>query len=112
MSETSAGLAGVNLIGGEFVPSRSGETYERVNPWRPAEVVGEFPSSNADDVDAAVAAAQQAWPEWSRLPAAKRGAYLAAAASVIEERVEDIAQDMTREMGKPLREARMEAMRA
>ena len=112
MSETSAGLAGVNLIGGEFVPSHSGETYERVNPWRPAEVVGEFPSSNADDVDAAVSAAHQAFPEWSRLPAAKRGAYLAAAASVIEDRVEDIAQDMTREMGKPLRESRMEAMRA
>jgi aldehyde dehydrogenase (NAD+) len=112
MSEISAGLAGVNLIGGDFVPSRSGETYERVNPWRPSEVVGEFPSSNADDVDAAVTAAHEAWREWSRLPAAKRGAYLAAAAGVIEDRVEDIAQDMTREMGKPLRESRMEAMRA
>ncbi len=112
MSDTIAELVGVNLIAGEFVPSRGGETYERVNPWRPAEVVGEFPSSNADDVDAAVTAAAGAAPEWSRLPAAKRGGYLAAAANLIEERAEEIAQDMTREMGKPLREARMEANRA
>ena len=37
---------------------------------------------------------------------------LTAAAALIEERAEAIAQDMTREMGKPLREARMEAGRA
>jgi aldehyde dehydrogenase (NAD+) len=112
MSDTIAGPAGVNLIGGEWIPSRDGGTYERVNPWRPTEVVGEFPTSGADDVDAAVTAARSAFPEWSRLPAARRGAYLAAAADLIAARVEDIARDMTREMGKPLRESRMEAMRA
>src|SRR5947209_20412261 len=95
MSETSAGLAGVNLIAGEFVPSRSGDTYERVNPWRPAEVVGEFPSSNADDVDAAVTAAQDAAREWSRLPAATRSPSLAAAAGLNEARAVDIAQHTT-----------------
>ena len=45
-------------------------------------------------------------------PIAKRAAVLTAAAALIEERAEAIAQDMTREMGKPLREARMEAARA
>jgi aldehyde dehydrogenase (NAD+) len=112
MSETVTAPATANLIGGEFVPSRAGGTYERVNPWRPTETVGEFPSSNADDVEAAVAAAERAWPAWRGLPAAKRGAYLAAAADQVQVRVEEIAQDMTREMGKPLRESRMEAMRA
>jgi aldehyde dehydrogenase (NAD+) len=63
-------------------------------------------------VAAAVDAAAEALPTWSALPAAQRGAILARAAGLIEERVEDIAQDMTREMGKPLRESRVEAARA
>jgi alpha-ketoglutaric semialdehyde dehydrogenase len=56
--------------------------------------------------------ASEAWPRWSATPAAKRGAILTRAAAVIEARVEEIAQDMTREMGKPLRESRLEAARA
>src|SRR5207237_9437945 len=74
--------------------------------------VGEFPGSDADDVAAAVAAAERAWPSWAKLPAASRGAFLGKAADAIEARVEEIAQDMTREMGKPLRESRLEAARA
>ena len=112
MSETIAALGAANFIAGEWTPSRSGRTYERYNPWRPAEVVGEFPSSEADDVAAAVSAAEASAPEWARLPAPKRCAFLSGAADLIESRVEDIAQDMTREMGKPLRESRMEAARA
>jgi aldehyde dehydrogenase (NAD+) len=112
MSETIAALGAANFIAGEWRPSRSGRTYERRNPWRPEEVLGEFPSSGAEDVDAAVEAAAAAWPQWLALPAARRGAILARAADRIEARVEEIAQDMTREMGKPLREARMEAGRA
>ena len=112
MSETISAPTSLNFIAGEWRPSGSGRTYERRNPWRPSEVVGEFPSSNADDLRAAVDAAERAWPAWSGLPAAKRGALLTRAAELIEQRVEEIAQDMTREMGKPLREARMEAGRA
>jgi aldehyde dehydrogenase (NAD+) len=112
MSDTIATAGTANFIAGQWAPSRTGGTYERLNPWRPHEVVGEFPSSGADDVAAAVAAADQAWPAWARLPAAKRGAILAKAAEAIESRTEEIAQDMTREMGKPLRESRLEAARA
>src|SRR5436305_4259265 len=112
MPETIAALGTANFIAGAWTPSRSGRTYERPNPWRPDEVVGEFPSSSAEDVDAAVSAAQEARAGWAKLPAAKRGAFLAAAAAAIEARVEEIAQDMTREMGKPLRESRMEAARS
>ena len=112
MSETISAPTSLNFIAGEWRPSGSGRTYERRNPWRPSEVVGEFPSSNADDLRAAVDAAERAWPAWSELPAAKRGELLTRAAELIEQRVEEIAQDMTREMGKPLREARMEAGRA
>jgi alpha-ketoglutaric semialdehyde dehydrogenase len=112
MSETIATTGAANFIAGEWTPSRSGRTYERSNPWRPDELVGEFPSSDADDVAAAVTAADEARPGWAKLPAAKRGAFLSGAADAIEGRVEEIAQDMTREMGKPLRESRMEAARA
>jgi acyl-CoA reductase-like NAD-dependent aldehyde dehydrogenase len=101
-----------NFIAGEWAPSRSGRTSERHGPWRPAEVVAEVPRSNAEDVAAAVSAADGAARDWAKLPAAKRGAVLAAAADAVESRVEEIAQDMTREMGKPLRESRLEAGRA
>jgi acyl-CoA reductase-like NAD-dependent aldehyde dehydrogenase len=112
MPETITAPGPANLIAGDWSPSASNRTYERVNPWRPAEVVGQFPSSSAEDVAAAVAAAEQARKEWARMPAAKRCAFLARAAEEIDARLEDIAQDMTREMGKPLRESRAEAARA
>jgi aldehyde dehydrogenase (NAD+) len=112
MSDTITAPGAANFVAGKWTASRDGRTYERHNPWRPSEVVGEFPSSSSDDVDAAVTAAAAAFPEWSGMPAAKRGAILTKAAAVIESQVEDIAQDMTREMGKPLREARLEAARA
>ena len=101
-----------NLIAGEWRASESGATYEKRNPARPDEVVGAFPSSEQADVDAAVEAASGALAGWAGLPIARRAAVLSAAAALIEERAEAIAQDMTREMGKPLREARMEANRA
>ena len=112
MADTLAAAPAANFIAGQWTPSRTGDTYERSNPWRPDEVVGEFPSSGADDVTAAVDAAVAARRDWARLPAAARGAYLAKAADAIEAAQEEIAQDMTREMGKPLRESRGEAGRA
>jgi aldehyde dehydrogenase (NAD+) len=79
---------------------------------RPGESVGEFSASTGADADAAIAAAAAAFADWSRLPAAKRGAYLTAAAAALEARAEEIARDMSTEMGKPLREARGETARA
>jgi acyl-CoA reductase-like NAD-dependent aldehyde dehydrogenase len=109
--EAPARPALANYVGGEWVAARSGGTYEKRNPANPSEIVGEFPASGAEDVDAAVAAAAGAYPGWSSQPAAARAAVLMRAADAIEARVEDMAADMTREMGKPLREARMESAR-
>jgi aldehyde dehydrogenase (NAD+) len=114
MSETlqaPARPAFANFVGGEWLPSRSGETYEKRSPANPSEAIGEFPASGAEDVEAAVAAAAEAFPGWSGMPMAARATVLTKAAAAIEARVEDMAQDMTLEMGKPLREARMEAGR-
>jgi acyl-CoA reductase-like NAD-dependent aldehyde dehydrogenase len=101
-----------NYVGGEWVPSRGGGTYEKRNPARPTDVIGDFPASTREDVDAAVEAASAALPAWAAAPMAQRAAVLTKAASAVEARVEDIARDMTLEMGKPLRESRMEAARA
>ncbi len=112
MPDTVAAAPAANFIAGEWTPTRSGAVYERHNPWRPSEVVGEFPSSRAEDVTAAVDAAADAQRAWARLPAATRGGYLAKAAAAIDAAADEIARDMTREMGKPLRESRGETGRA
>ena len=101
----------LNYINGEWRPAASGATSEDRNPMHPSEVIGAFPSSAAADVDAAVAAAHAALKGWARTPAPQRGAILLKAADAIERRIEQIAQDMTAEMGKPLRESRGEAGR-
>ena len=112
MTEILSARAAQNFIGGKWSQSESGETYEKRNPWRPSEVTGVFAASTSDDARAAVGAAHDAFPAWAALPAPARAAFLFRAADAIEARVERIAKDMTAEMGKPLREARMEAARA
>jgi alpha-ketoglutaric semialdehyde dehydrogenase len=101
-----------NFIRGAWTPASGGETYSKVNPWRPSDAVGDFAASTATDVEAAVTAAEAAFPAWSRLPLATRGSYLTAAADSLERHVDTIATDMSTEMGKPLREARGETLRA
>jgi acyl-CoA reductase-like NAD-dependent aldehyde dehydrogenase len=104
--------SGRNYVGGAWVPASSGETYTKVNPMHPSETVGEYSSSTEADAEAAVGAAEAAFEGWAALPMARRAACLNAAASVLEARTEQVARDMTTEMGKPLREARGEAGRA
>lgn len=99
------------FIAGVSRASSSGEEYERRNPAAPDEITGRFASATAEDVDAAVSAAEASRAAWEATPAPARGRVLAAAARALEARVEQVARDMTREMGKPLREARGEAAR-
>ncbi len=112
MSETLTGSAARNYVAGEWHESASGETYEKRNPWRPGEVTGVYPASDAEDARAAISAAREAFPGWAALPGPQRAVFFTKAAAAIEARAERIAQDMTAEMGKPLREARLEALRA
>ncbi|MHB8643880.1 MAG: aldehyde dehydrogenase family protein [Gaiellaceae bacterium] len=104
--------AGCNYVGGAWRASGSGATYSKVNPMRPSETVGMFSASTEGDVGAAVAAAVSAFGNWSTQPLARRAGYLTAAAAALEARAEEIAGDMSTEMGKPLREARLETGRA
>src|SRR5580765_3582117 len=95
-----------NFINGEWVESRSGRAFENRNPANSEELVGIFQRSDASDVEMAVTAAASAFRDWRLVPAPRRGEILYRAARALEERKEELARDMTREMGKVLLEAR------
>jgi aldehyde dehydrogenase (NAD+) len=75
-------------------------------------VVGAFPSSHADDVELAVAAAKKAFATWRLVPAPKRAEILVRAGLLLQQRKEQYARDMTREMGKVLVETRGDVQEA
>jgi aldehyde dehydrogenase (NAD+) len=93
-----------NYIGGEWVESESGETFENVNPADTRDVIGRFPSSTSEDVNAAVNAARGAFDRWRRTPAPKRAEILFRLGEILIRDKAKYAADMTREMGKVLAE--------
>ncbi len=101
-----------NLIGGQWLPSRSGKTLLNINPADHRDVVGEFPASNAEDVALAVEAAKTAFASWRLVPAPKRAEILFRAGQLLADRKEQYAQEMTREMGKVLAETRGDVQEA
>jgi aldehyde dehydrogenase (NAD+) len=102
----------LNLIGGEHRPARSGKTFLNLNPADHSDVLGEFSASDAQDVDAAVAAAKKAFATWRLVPAPKRAEILYRTGQLLQERKEQYARDMTREMGKVLAETRGDVQEA
>jgi acyl-CoA reductase-like NAD-dependent aldehyde dehydrogenase len=101
-----------NYIGGEWVEASTGETFEDINPADTREVVGVFQKSGKADVDAAVDAASQAFKKWRLVPAPRRAEILYRASQMLAERKEDYARDMTREMGKVIKETRGDVQEA
>ena len=101
-----------NLINGEWVESRRGRTFEDRNPADNNDVVGIFPASSKEDVDDAVAAAKAAFERWRLVPAPRRGEIIFRAGQLLLERKEDYARQMTREMGKVLKETRGDVQEA
>ncbi|MFB4328171.1 alpha-ketoglutaric semialdehyde dehydrogenase GucD [Paenibacillus sp. CR_12] len=100
-----------NYINGEWMKAASGETEPSINPANRNEVVGYVPVSGIEDLNRAVAAAKAAGRAWRRLTGAERGNVLYKAANVLERRADEVAEAMTREMGKTLAEAKGETMR-
>lgn len=97
-------------VGGRPMAS---ETVAIVNPARPQETVGRVALGGTDHVDAAVAAAADAFPEWSRLSPHERAAALGRAAETLRSRldVDALARLLTREHGKVLDEAYVDLRR-
>jgi acyl-CoA reductase-like NAD-dependent aldehyde dehydrogenase len=96
------------FINGQWV--NGGSLLEVKNKYT-GEVVGVLPTARREDVDAAIAAAEQAAPVMAEMPAHKRSAILARAAALIQERKEDIARTIAAEAGKALKYARLEVDR-
>lgn len=93
------------FIDGEWINSESGETFVRVNPADPDEVIGEFQKGSTLDAEKAVDAAEAAFPTWSDTPAPKRAEILFRAAQLLSENKDELTKIMTREMGKTLVDA-------
>jgi acyl-CoA reductase-like NAD-dependent aldehyde dehydrogenase len=102
----------LNLIGGQLVAARTGKTFSNINPARRDDVIGEFQASGAEDVDLAVKAAAEAFKTWRLTPAPRRAEILLRAGQLLQERKEQYARDMTREMGKVLVETRGDVQEA
>jgi aldehyde dehydrogenase (NAD+) len=101
-----------NFIDGEWVESSTGETFEDRNPADTRDVVAIFQKSGKDDVDAAIDAARRAYAKWRLVPAPRRAEIVFKAAEMMIERKEEYARDMTREMGKVIKETRGDVQEA
>ncbi|MBI3817495.1 MAG: aldehyde dehydrogenase family protein [Planctomycetes bacterium] len=101
-----------NFVNGHWVDAQSGEWFENRNPANAGDLVGLFPRSDHRDVDAAVDAARRAFKTWRLVPAPKRAELLYRVARLLEERKEEFARAMTREMGKVIAETRGDVQEA
>ena len=105
-------VAGVRVdprhwIGGERVASA--EAFDDLSPID-GQVLGQVARGGQGEVDAAVAAAQEAFPGWAKLGPVGRGEILGRVADLVEERLEDFAQLETRDNGSLLRSHRRGVM--
>src|SRR5918911_1252175 len=95
-----------NFICGQWVEPSTGAYFDNCNPADVTDIVGRFPLSGVDDVGRAVQSAQRGFESWRRTPAPARGDVMRHVGDILTRRKEEIADIMTREMGKPLAETR------
>ncbi|MGW0548021.1 aldehyde dehydrogenase family protein [Streptomyces altiplanensis] len=87
-------------IDGQWQKAAGQDTIAVVNP-ADEQVIGHVPAGTAEDVDAAVRAARDAFPRWARTPPAERAAKIAALRDVLVARKDEIAETVTAELGAP-----------
>lgn len=93
------------FIDGRFVDAASGETLATLNPHDNTPIA-QVAMAGREDVDRAVAAAERAFPAWSRMAAAERGRILLRLADLIEANGEELARLESLDTGHPLRDSR------
>ncbi|HEY3059756.1 MAG TPA: aldehyde dehydrogenase family protein [Chloroflexota bacterium] len=98
------------IIDGARVGAASGATMDVRNPAT-GELVDSVPKADAQDTQRAIAAAAAAFPAWSKMLPTKRSDILMHAARCVREHLDDVAQLLTSEQGKPIRDSRIEATR-
>jgi len=101
-----------NYIGGEWVSIRQGREIEVRNPADQDELVGKGVLASRREAEAALEAASEALPAWSRMPAPKRGEVVERAADLLRAEQDEVARLLTREEGKTVAEAKGEIYRA
>ena len=101
-----------NFIGGQWVAPASGDHFENRNPANQDDLIGLFPASGAEDVERAVASALRGFERWKRTPAPARGDVLRRVGDLLAARKDEIADLMTREMGKPIAETKGDVQEA
>jgi aldehyde dehydrogenase (NAD+) len=100
-----------SYVNGQWYHPTSSEVGRNINPADTNDVIAEFPLATAADVRLAVDAAMEAFKSWKKTPGPERGRVLWRAADIARRRVDEIAQTLTREEGKILKEARGEVMK-
>jgi acyl-CoA reductase-like NAD-dependent aldehyde dehydrogenase len=93
-----------NFIAGRWCDAIDKKTFENRNPANRDDLIGIFPKSNKQDVDEAVSAARLAYESWRLVPAPQRGQIMKKVGDLMVQHKEEIAREMTREMGKVLTE--------
>ena len=110
MSGAVAMTDGQNFIAGEWVTSA--ESSADINPSNTGDVIGQYPQASAADAERAIAAAQNAFPAWSRSTPQLRHDILKRIGDELLARKDEIGAILSREEGKPLAEGIGETVRA
>ncbi|QQR92775.1 MAG: aldehyde dehydrogenase family protein [Candidatus Iainarchaeum archaeon] len=100
-----------NYIHGKWTNSKSRKTFDSLNPAT-EKSLGAFQLSTKEDVHEAIRAAEKAQPKWSGTPAPKRAEYLFEISRLLKKNKEKLAESMTEEMGKVLKETRGDVQEA
>jgi succinate-semialdehyde dehydrogenase/glutarate-semialdehyde dehydrogenase len=98
------------LIGGEWVGSTSGDLFEIINPAT-GELVDTAPRGTVEEARQAIDAAEEAFEVWSEWPQARRADVLRRTVELVHTHEKELAALLTREQGKPIREATLEIRR-
>ena len=96
-----------NLIGGRLVDASDGKVIEVTNPAT-GELIDTVPNATEQDVDMCVKEAAKAQKEWAKMPMHERGDILYKFVDLVEAKKEELAQLLSKETGKPIKEARGE----
>ncbi len=100
-----------NYVDGEWRESTSSQAQDVVNPATGV-VIARVPLSTSEEVKEAIAAAQEAFPEWRETPPTRRIKYFFTLRNLMEENFEDLSRTLVEEMGKTIDEARGELRRS
>jgi aldehyde dehydrogenase (NAD+) len=109
MTSTLQPITGKHLLAGRWL-ERADRSFESRSPARQSEVVGVFPTGNADLAAQAVAAARAAYPAWRRTSRIRRAELFDNLAQLVKRDTDALAELMARECGKVVTECRAEVV--